>query len=107
MRPVRYNRKIVKMRLPNAENALIEKEKITEYLLNHTHRYGASKARFLASFGFYVGDWQVLAYALHEHGIRNVVTRVRDTAFGARYESRGNTDCSGWPRAARMYRLAV
>jgi hypothetical protein len=40
------------MRLPNAEFAVVEREKITEYLLNPEHRYGLSKARFFAGFGF-------------------------------------------------------
>ena len=37
-------------RLPNAHLALVERDKICEYLLNPTHRYGASKARFFAAF---------------------------------------------------------
>jgi len=33
------------MKLPNAHLALVEREKVTDYLLNPAHRYGASKAR--------------------------------------------------------------
>ena len=40
------------MKLPNAHLAFVEPEKIAAYLLNATHRYGASKARFFAGFGF-------------------------------------------------------
>lgn len=40
------------MKLPNAHLAFVEPEKITDYLLNATHRYGASKAQFFAGFGF-------------------------------------------------------
>ncbi len=38
------------MTLPNAHLALVEREKITEYLLNTEHLYGASKARFFSAF---------------------------------------------------------
>jgi hypothetical protein len=40
------------MNLPNAENAKVEKEKITGYLLNASHSYGGSKAIFFTRFGF-------------------------------------------------------
>ena len=36
------------MRLPNTAQAFVEREKITEYLLNAAHRYGSSKAEFFA-----------------------------------------------------------
>ena len=36
------------MRLPEAEFALVEREKVLGYLLNRAHRYGASKARFFS-----------------------------------------------------------
>ena len=56
------------MRLPNAHLAVVEREKITGYLLNAAHRFGASKARFLAGFGFRLEAWEPLAEALREHG---------------------------------------
>jgi hypothetical protein len=40
------------MKLPNVEQAMVEREKIADYLLNPAHRYGASKARFFTAFGF-------------------------------------------------------
>jgi hypothetical protein len=51
------------VKLPNAERAIVEREKITEYLLNPTHRYGASKARFFADFGFHLDNRMILADA--------------------------------------------
>jgi len=52
------------MQLPNAHLAKVERAKITDYLLNTAHRYGASKARFFAQFGFRLEAWEVLAAAL-------------------------------------------
>jgi hypothetical protein len=64
------------MRLPNAHLAEVRREKIVDYLLAPAHRYGASKARFFAEFGFQVESWELLAAALREHGQQNEVSRV-------------------------------
>jgi uncharacterized protein DUF6883 len=77
------------MKLPNAELAFVEEAKLCEYLLNTGHRFGASKARFFAEFGFSLGAWQVLAIALKQHGQENEVTRAKETGFGPRYEVEG------------------
>ena len=73
------------MKLPNAKQAVVEREKIGDYLLNPAHRYGASKARFFAAFGFRVEEWERLAEALRERGRMHEVARTRDTGFGPRY----------------------
>jgi len=80
------------MKLPNADKALVEREKILEYLLNPLHRRGASKARFFARFGFHAEKWEQLAEALHIHGQTHEVKRVRETGFGPRYEVEGKLD---------------
>ncbi|HBB88152.1 MAG TPA: hypothetical protein DC047_11095 [Blastocatellia bacterium] len=77
------------MKLPNAALAKVERKKITEYLLNAEHRYGASKARFFASFGFSLADWEALAGALLDHGRQFEVSEVTETIFGAYYEVEG------------------
>ena len=77
------------MKLPNADLLRVEREKITEYLLNAGHRYGTSKARFFARFGFSLRNWETLAQALQEHGQQYEVTRVTETIFGPRYEVEG------------------
>ncbi|MFM2294834.1 MAG: hypothetical protein RLZZ350_1247 [Verrucomicrobiota bacterium] len=78
------------MKLPNAENAIVAREKVLNYLLNPTHRFGASKARFFGEFGFAADAWEQLATALHEHGIIHEVTRTRETGFGTRYLVEGD-----------------
>lgn len=74
------------MRLPNAEQVIVDREKITEYLLNPAHRYGASKARFLGEFGFELAAWETLAQALRDHAQRNEVSKVTETLFGHSFE---------------------
>lgn len=77
------------MKLPNAHLAVVEEAKIRDYLLNTAHRFGASKARFFAEFGFSLEAWQELAVALKQHGEENEVARVKETGFGPRYEVEG------------------
>ncbi len=79
------------MRLPNARLAVIGREKITEYLLNPEHRYGASKARFFAGFGFTLEAWDMLASALQQHAQRYEVARTYETRWGPRFEINGRT----------------
>ena len=74
------------MKLPQADALIVEREKVTGYLLNPAHRYGASKARFFAAFGFRAEGWETLAQARREHGRNHMVTKVKETGFGPRYE---------------------
>jgi hypothetical protein len=76
------------LKVPNAHLAVVEREKITEYLLNEAHRYGASKARFFTSFGFRRNAWEVLAQALLEHGQRHEVDGELETPGGGRPRAR-------------------
>jgi hypothetical protein len=77
------------MKLPNADRALVELEKVCGYLLNQQHRYGASTARFFMEFGFTPESWEVFAEALREHGRRHEVSQEKETGFGPRYEVDG------------------
>ncbi len=78
------------MKLPNADQAVVEREKIVDYLLNTAHRYGASKARFFAGFGFQAEKWEQLAQALRRHGQTHSVKTAQETGFGPRYQVEGN-----------------
>ena len=72
------------MKLPHADKAVVEREKITNYLLNPEHRYGASKAQFFYEHGFRLEAWERLAETLREHGRKHAVVRERQTGFGPR-----------------------
>jgi hypothetical protein len=80
------------MKLPNADKIVVEREKIVDYLLNATHRYGSSKARFFSGFGFRIGNWQDLARALRRHGQTHEVKRSRETGFGPRFQVEGKLE---------------
>ena len=82
------------MRLPNAELAVVERAKITEYLLNPEHRYGASKAQFFGAFGFGVETWEELANALREHAQSYEANRAHQTSWGPRFEIDGELNAA-------------
>ena len=95
------------MKLPVANKLVVEREKITDYLLNPAHRYGAGKARFFTHFGFRAAAWEQLAQALREHGLKHDVTKTRETGFGPRYEVEGKLSCPNGrqPRVRSVWQL--
>ena len=95
------------MKIPNARIAKVERRKITEYLLNSGHRYGASKARFFTRFGFTLANWEDLSLALCAHGRQNEVTKVTETVYGPRYEVEGElqTPDGRTPRIRTVWQL--
>jgi hypothetical protein len=71
--------------IPCAELLVVELEKITEYLLNPSHPYGRSKAKFFSEFGFSLNDPDRLVQALRQQGQVHLVTSKRITPFGPRF----------------------
>ena len=54
------------MKLPNAHLAIVEQEKVVEYLLNPAHPDNGGKAAFFRILGFDREDWSVFATALRK-----------------------------------------
>ena len=77
------------MRLPNAESARVEREKIEGYLLSTISPRGRSKAVFFLSFGFSMEHWQDFAEALRGHGVTHEAVKVVETVHGPRYHVEG------------------
>lgn len=87
------------MKLPNAEQAIVERKKITDYLLNPTHPDNGGKAAFFVGLGYNETDWTLLADALRRlaatanvaartettHGIKYVLDGGLETPSGATY----------------------
>jgi uncharacterized protein DUF6883 len=95
------------VKLPNAEKAIVERNKIADYLLNSAHRYGAAKERFFTAFGFRANRWEILAEALREHGRTHEIVRAHETGFGSRYVVEGelNTPRGGRPRVRTVWQF--
>jgi hypothetical protein len=81
------------VKLPNASNALVERNKITEYLLAFDHPEGAGKAEFFTGFGFTAAHWQILAQALTAHARTQPVSSTSGTKYGTKYRVDGPIAC--------------
>ena len=82
------------MKLPNAGRALVEREKITEYLLNAEHSDNGGKARFFTAMGFRRDDWAALAAAFRSLALGSVAVQRLDSTHDEKI-------CGG-----RAYRVA-
>jgi hypothetical protein len=80
------------LKIPNADRAIIEQQKLVDYLLNTEHHRGGSKAALLAMFGYNVANWARLAADLRKAHLSIDVTVERDTPYGRRYEIRAPLD---------------
>jgi hypothetical protein len=76
------------VKIPNADHAIIEQQKLVDYLLNTEHRRGGSKAALLALFGYSTANWERLAADLRDTHLSADVTIERTTPYGQRYEIR-------------------
>ena len=73
------------MRLPNALSAVVEREKITEYLLNPAHPDNGGKAPFFIALGFERENWEPFAAALRQLAVHAPVSKYVETAHGKKY----------------------
>lgn len=73
------------MRLPNASRALVERAKITQYLLNREHPDNGGKADFFIALGFHMNDWETMAAALRMLSIDSPVTLSVESPHGKKY----------------------
>ena len=77
------------MRIPDTSEAYVAREKITQYLLNHSHPEGESKAGFFSRFGFRAEDWGSLSETLRIHAASSDVVEVTETDWGTEYVVEG------------------
>jgi hypothetical protein len=73
------------MRLPNARLAVVERAKITEYLLNAEHPDNGGKAAFFVALDFSRSDLDTFAHALRRLALTADVTESMETMHGKKY----------------------
>ena len=78
------------MKLPAADRVTIEAPKVRDYLLSPTHPVGRFKASFFTALGYRQDRWQVLASDLQRLAITGDASQGDATAYGQKYEVRGN-----------------
>ena len=73
------------MKVPNYEQAYIESDKLTKYLLNFDHPEGASKAVFYKAMGFNRSNADELETELLRHVADNDIHSVSENQHGTKY----------------------
>lgn len=74
------------MKLPNHELAVIATSKLTDYLLQITHKRGGTKARLLLQYGYSPDNWQQLEQDIRKFHLTAEVNIIKETMYGMRYE---------------------
>jgi hypothetical protein len=83
------------MKLPNPGSAIIEREKVADYLLNPAHPDNGGKAAFFVSLGFNQDDWEELALAFRRLAGRAEVTKSVESSHGHKYIVEGRIETPG------------
>lgn len=76
-------------RMPGADLAYVEENKITGYLLSLEHPDGRSKAAFFTGLGFRAERWEELSEALLRHARECGLVEEERTPFGIQYAIEG------------------
>lgn len=77
------------MRLPNADQAVIDRRKLTDYALSPEHPVGRFKSAFFASLGFTARNWEKLDLELRKLVLWSTAELGELTRFGQKYVVRG------------------
>jgi hypothetical protein len=77
------------MKLPGAESARIDSEKIRDYLLSMEHPIGRFKAVFFANLGYARQHWRRLEDDLLEIARSGEAVAGQPTDYGRKFEVRG------------------
>jgi hypothetical protein len=73
------------VKLPNAERAIVDLAKITDYLLNASHPDNGGKAQFFGSLGFAAGNPAALADALRAVAVVGDVVSQAESRHGLKF----------------------
>jgi hypothetical protein len=73
-------------KLPQAQNAVIDPEKLRDYVLSPNHEHGQHKARvFRSALGIDRNNWEYLRDQVAAGVIEAEVSEVRTGRYGLRY----------------------
>jgi hypothetical protein len=71
--------------LPNPQKAVVDREKITDYLLNPAHPDNGGKGEFFTQLGFSRDRWEILAAALKAIAEKEMVANETESPHGSKY----------------------
>jgi hypothetical protein len=84
------------MPFPKAVDAVINVEKIKDYLLDKSHPVGGSKAKLFESIGYSLKNWQDFADDLLTLARESENYLAKPSPFGIKYEVRGKIGKPGY-----------
>ena len=73
------------MNLPNGEHAVVEPDKVRDYLLDVAPPDGFGKAAFFTAMGFQPEAWEALSEALRQVARDSPVTKSMTSVHGQKY----------------------
>lgn len=88
------------MKLPNAERAVVDLAKITDYLLNASHPDNGGKARFFSGLGFKRVEPGALAEALCVVAVSGDVVANSESPHGRKFVVDGAIQSSSGRRSS-------
>ena len=83
------------MKLPNVHLAVVEPEKIVDYILNPAHPDNGGKAAFFLGLGFRRNEWAPLAAALRKLAESHPVATSMASPHGRKYIVDGRIETPG------------
>ncbi len=72
-------------RLPKAEKAIIETEKLRGYILSSTHPVGRFKAAFFRRLGYSAENWEAFEWSLRDWILTQDAAEVEESRYGKKY----------------------
>jgi hypothetical protein len=82
----------MELNLPTAHLAIVDREKITDYLLNPAHPDNGGKTKFFLGLGFAAEQWQVFAEALRTLAGSFPIIEFVESPHGIKYIVVGRLD---------------
>ncbi len=73
------------MKMPHGQMAVVEREKVLDYLLNEAHPDNGGKASFFLGLGFTRENWEIFRAALQEAAELGSVTKMMESVHGIKY----------------------
>ena len=92
------------MRLRNAHLAVVERQKVIDYLLNAAHPDNSGKARFFGSLGFSIDEPERFMAALRAHAQNGRVVESAHSAHGEKYVVEGSLSAHTEESGQRLVR---
>ncbi|RLA94145.1 MAG: hypothetical protein DRG25_03140 [Deltaproteobacteria bacterium] len=77
------------MKIPNANKAVIDSEKLHNYILSPVHPVGRFKAAFFKKLGYSTNNWKVLEQDLRNQILSQNVNEVKLTRYGRKFIIKG------------------